>query len=139
MPAAKAASSLDLPSAIPDQNRCSSVRPANGGRPGEGNKVRPDRCDLRLLMPIATSFVQVLRQPFEWKQYAAGASRQLRWIRQLPSARILCQSAMRDGEECGGCEKMRSPEEKEPTSLAPTFVLRQAGPPADNSRLPVPQ
>ena len=71
MPAAKAASSLDLPSAIPDQNRCSSVRPATGGRPGEGNGARPDRCDLRRLMFIATSFVQALRRPVEWKQYCS--------------------------------------------------------------------
>jgi hypothetical protein len=53
MPAAKAASSLVIPFAMPDQNRWSSVRPASGGRPGDGNGARPDRCDRRICMPTA--------------------------------------------------------------------------------------
>lgn len=71
MPADTAASSLLIPFAIPDQNRSSSVREASGGRPGDGNGARPDRCDLRLFVPTATSFVQVLRRPIEWKQYVS--------------------------------------------------------------------
>ena len=65
IPAANAASSLVIPFAIPDQNRWSSVRPANGGRPGDGNGARPDRADRLFPLTIATSFVRVLRRPFE--------------------------------------------------------------------------
>lgn len=60
---------------MPDQNRCSSVRVADGGRPGEGKGGRPDRSDLRRLIPTATSFVRVLRRPFESAQYASEAYR----------------------------------------------------------------
>lgn len=65
IPAANAASSLVIPCAIPNQNRWSSDRPATGGRPGDANGARPERCDRRFRMPIATSFVQVLRRPLE--------------------------------------------------------------------------
>jgi hypothetical protein len=71
MPAATAASSLVIPCAIPNQNRWTSDRPATGGRPGDGNGARPDWCDRRFWMPIATSFGQVLRRPFESAQYVS--------------------------------------------------------------------
>src|SRR2546421_12197434 len=71
IPAASAASSLVIPCAIPNQNRWSSDRPATGGRPGDDNGARPDRSDLRFPTPIATSFVQVLRRPFESPQYTS--------------------------------------------------------------------
>ncbi|MDX8496090.1 integrase core domain-containing protein, partial [Mesorhizobium sp. VK22B] len=48
-----------------------------GGRPGDGNGARPERCDRRFPMPIATSFVQVLRRPLESAQYACGAYSEL--------------------------------------------------------------
>ena len=64
-PAASAASSLVIPCAIPNQNRWSSDRSATGGRPSDGNDARLERCDRRFRMPIATSFVQVLRRPLE--------------------------------------------------------------------------
>lgn len=53
-----AASLLVIPCAIPNQNRWSSDRPATGGRPGDGNGARPERCDRRFRMPIATSSVR---------------------------------------------------------------------------------
>jgi Transposase and inactivated derivatives len=71
IPAVSAASSLAIPCAIPNQNRWSSDRPATGGRPGDGNGARPERCDRRCRMPIATSFVQALRQPLESAQYTS--------------------------------------------------------------------
>jgi hypothetical protein len=73
IPAANAASSLVIPFAIPDQNRWSSVRPANGGRPGDGNGARPDCADRLFPLTIATSFVRVLRRSFEYKQYTSIA------------------------------------------------------------------
>lgn len=54
IPAPSAASSLVIPCAILNQNRWSSDRPATGGRPGDGNSARPERCDRRFRMPIAT-------------------------------------------------------------------------------------
>lgn len=48
----------------PDR-RAIGIRPATGGRPGDGNRARPERCDRRFPMLIATSFVQVLRRPLE--------------------------------------------------------------------------
>ena len=71
MPAASAASSLVTPCAIPSQNRWSSDRPAAGGRPGDGNGARPERCDRRLRVPIATSLIEVLRRPLESAQYVS--------------------------------------------------------------------
>lgn len=65
MPAASAASSLVIPCAIPSQNCCSSHRPASGGRPGDRNGARPDRCDRRFRSSIATSYFRVLRRPVE--------------------------------------------------------------------------
>ncbi|WP_430699614.1 IS3 family transposase, partial [Mesorhizobium captivum] len=44
---------------------------ATGGRPGDGNGARPERCDRRFPMPIATSFVQVLRRPLESAQHTS--------------------------------------------------------------------
>ncbi|MDX8548670.1 IS3 family transposase, partial [Mesorhizobium sp. VK25A] len=76
IPAASAASSLVSPCAIPNQNRWSSDRSATGGRPGDSNGARPERCDRRFPMPIATSFVQVLRRPLESAQYAAQLYRE---------------------------------------------------------------
>ncbi|MGY3387618.1 hypothetical protein ACVWW6_000209 [Bradyrhizobium sp. USDA 3311] len=72
IPAANAASSLVIPCAIPNQNRWSADRPATGGRPGDGNGARPERCDRRFRTLIATSFVQVLRRPLGSAQYACG-------------------------------------------------------------------
>lgn len=83
MPAPKAASSLVIPFAIPDQNRWSSARPASGGRPGDGNGRLPDRSDRRLRMPIATSLVRVLRQPIESAQYVS-----IRYTERLAEAGI---------------------------------------------------
>src|ERR1700712_2358832 len=65
IPASSAASSLGIPRAIPNQNRWSSDRPATGGRPGDGNGARPEQCDRRFCMLIATSFVQGLRRPLK--------------------------------------------------------------------------
>lgn len=42
MPADTEAFSLLILWAIPDRNRCSSVREADGERPGDGNGARPD-------------------------------------------------------------------------------------------------
>lgn len=64
-PAATAASSLLMPTAIAHQNRLRSSRPATGGRPGDRNGARPDRSDRRFRMLIATSKSRVLRRPFE--------------------------------------------------------------------------
>jgi putative transposase len=71
MPAASAASSLGIPCAIPSQNRWSSERFAAGGRPGDGNDARPERWDRRFRGLIATSYLQVLRRPFESAQYVS--------------------------------------------------------------------
>jgi putative transposase len=71
MPAARAASSLGIPSAIPNQNRWSSDRFAAGGRPGDGSGGRPEWWDLRFRRLIATSFVKVLRRPLESAQYTS--------------------------------------------------------------------
>jgi len=60
-----------MPAAIAAQNRRRSSRPATGGRPGDGNGARPDRRESRLRLFIATSFIQVLRRPFESAQYVS--------------------------------------------------------------------
>ena len=52
-PASRAASSLERPVAIAAQNRTSSSRRAESGRPGECNLLRPDRSDRRLRTVIA--------------------------------------------------------------------------------------
>ena len=70
-PASIAASSLAKPAAIAAQNRCRSLRPATGGRPGDGNGALPDRSERRFRLFIATSFIQVLRRPFESAQYTS--------------------------------------------------------------------
>ena len=64
-PASRAASSLERPVAIAAQNRTSSSRRAESGRPGECNLLRPDRSDRRLRTVIATSYARVLRRPIE--------------------------------------------------------------------------
>lgn len=71
-PAEAAASSLDAPAAIAAQNSLRSSRPATGGRPGDGKGLRPDRSDRRFRLFIATTSIQVLRQPLESAQYACG-------------------------------------------------------------------
>ena len=76
-PASRAASSLERPVAIAAQNRTSSSRRAESGRPGECNLLRPDRSDRRLRTVIATSYARVLRRPIELAQYAAQAYRAL--------------------------------------------------------------
>ena len=76
-PASRAASSLERPVAIAAQNRTSSSRRAESGRPGECNLLRPDRSDRRLRTVIATSYARVLRRPIELAQYAATDYRKL--------------------------------------------------------------
>lgn len=72
-PAPTAASSLERPAAIADQNRRrSSYRPTDG-RPGECNLARPARSEHRLRVVIATPFGQVLRRPLEFTQYTSLA------------------------------------------------------------------
>ena len=70
-PASRAASSLERPVAIAAQNRTSSSRRAESGRPGECNLLRPDRSDRRLRTVIATSYARVLRRPIELAQYVS--------------------------------------------------------------------
>ena len=76
-PASRAASSLERPVAIAAQNRTSSSRRAESGRPGECNLLRPDRSDRRLRTVIATSYARVLRRPVEPAQYTCGDYRKL--------------------------------------------------------------
>ena len=70
-PALIAADALLNPVEIDVQNNCRSLRTATGGRPGDRNGGRPHRADRRFPMPIATSFVEVLRQPVESAQYVS--------------------------------------------------------------------
>ena len=70
-PASRAASSLERPVAIAAQNRTSSSRRAESGRPGECNLLRPDRSGRRLRTVIATSYARVLRRPIELAQYVS--------------------------------------------------------------------
>ena len=63
-----AASSLDKPDAIAAQNLLSSLRPATGGRPGEGNGALPERSDRRFHLVIVAPH-QALRRPLESPQY----------------------------------------------------------------------
>ena len=72
-PASRAASSLERPVAIAAQNRTSSSRRAESGRPGECNLLRPDRSDRRLRTVIATSYARVLRRPVEPARYTSPA------------------------------------------------------------------
>ena len=76
-PASRAASSLERPVAIAAQNRTSSSRRAESGRPGECNLLRPDRSDRRLRTVIATSYARVLRRPIEPAQYCSNDYRKL--------------------------------------------------------------
>ena len=70
-PASRAASSLERPVAIAAQNRTSSSRRAESGRPGECNLLRPDRSDRRLRTVIVTSYARVLRRPIELARYVS--------------------------------------------------------------------
>jgi putative transposase len=72
-PALIAAASLLIPVAINVQNSCRSLRVVTGGRPGDRNGGRPHRSDRRFRMPIATSFVEVLRRPVESAQFTSTA------------------------------------------------------------------
>jgi putative transposase len=72
-PAEAAASSLDAPAAIATQNSLRSSRTATGGRPGDGEGLRPDRSDRRFRLFIATSSIQALRRPLESALHATVA------------------------------------------------------------------
>ncbi|RST84788.1 hypothetical protein EJC49_19040 [Aquibium carbonis] len=50
---------------------------SSGGRPGDGNGARPDRCDRRFRRVFETSRLRVLRRPLESAQYAAWRYRQV--------------------------------------------------------------
>ena len=65
-----AASSLDKPDAIAAQNLLSSLRPATGGRPGEGNGALPERSDRRFHLVIVAPH-EALRRPLESAQYVS--------------------------------------------------------------------
>ena len=73
MPASIAAASLLMPVAMNLQNSCRSLRPATGGRPGDRNGGLPHRSDRRFRMPIATSFIEVLRRPIESDKFTSMA------------------------------------------------------------------
>jgi len=68
-PACAAASSLERPAAIADQNTRPCSRRATGGRPGERSAFRVDLAKRRFPVVIATSFIWVLRRPIESAQY----------------------------------------------------------------------
>ena len=70
-PASRAASSLERPVAIAAQNRTSSSRRAESGRPGECNLLRPDQSDRRLRTVIATSYARLLQRTIELAQYCS--------------------------------------------------------------------
>ena len=72
-PACAAASSLERPAAIADQNTRRCSRRATGGRPGERSAFRPDLAERRFPVVIATSFIRVLRRPIESALDAAVA------------------------------------------------------------------
>src|SRR5215203_7546029 len=63
LPAAEA-SSVDKPAAIAVQNLLSSLRPAVGGLPGEGNGALPERSDRRFHLVIVAPH-EALRRPLE--------------------------------------------------------------------------
>src|SRR5215203_6333919 len=69
LPAAEA-SSVDKPAAIALQNLLSSLRPAVGGRPSEGNGALPERSDRRLHLLIEAPH-EALRRPLESAQYTS--------------------------------------------------------------------
>src|SRR5215208_3813719 len=69
LPAAEA-SSVDKPAAIALQNLLSSLRPAVGGRPSEGNGALPERSDRRLHLVIEAPH-EALRRPLESAQYVS--------------------------------------------------------------------
>jgi len=69
LPAAEA-SSVDKPAAIAFQNLLSSLRPAVGGRPSEGNGALPERSDRRLQLVIEAPH-GALRRPLESAQYTS--------------------------------------------------------------------
>jgi hypothetical protein len=67
-PACAAASSLERPAAIADQNTRRCSRRATGGRPGESSAFRVDLAERRFPVVIATSFIRALRRPIESAQ-----------------------------------------------------------------------
>src|SRR5215207_5502966 len=69
LPAAEA-SSVDKPAAIAVQNLLSSLRPAVGGLPGEGNGALPERSDRRFHLVIVAPR-EALRRPLESAQYTS--------------------------------------------------------------------
>src|SRR5215204_5815735 len=69
LPAAEA-SSVDKPAAIAVQNLLSSLRPALGGRPSEGNGALPERSDRRFRLVIVAPH-EALRRPLESAQYTS--------------------------------------------------------------------
>jgi len=69
LPAAEA-SSVDKPAAIAVQNLLSSLRPAVGGRPSEGNGALPERSDRRFHLVIVAPH-EALRRPLESAQYVS--------------------------------------------------------------------
>src|SRR5215213_6541145 len=68
------ASSVDKPAAIALQNLLSSLRPAIGGRPSEGNGALPERSDRRLHLVIEAPH-EALRRPLESAQLAPITAR----------------------------------------------------------------
>ena len=70
-PALSPAASLLIPLEINVQNSCRSLRVDAGGRPGDRKGGRPHRSDRRFFIPIATSFIEVLRRPVESTQYVS--------------------------------------------------------------------
>jgi len=64
-PASTAASSLDRPAAIADQNTRRCSRRPTGGRPGERRASRTDLAERRFFFVIATSCIRLLRRPVE--------------------------------------------------------------------------
>src|SRR5215207_1208629 len=69
LPAAEA-SSVDKPAAIAVQNLLSSLRPALGSRPSEGNGALPERSDRRFRLVIVAPH-EALRRPLESAQYTS--------------------------------------------------------------------
>jgi hypothetical protein len=68
-----AASSVERPAAIDDQNRWWCSRRAAGGRPGDRNGARPHRSERRFRVAIAILPCRLLRRPVEFTQYTSLA------------------------------------------------------------------
>lgn len=69
IPTSTAASSLERPAAIPNQNRRRSSRLAMPGRPGDLSGALSRRSGPGFRLAIATSIPEVLRRPVEIAQY----------------------------------------------------------------------